>query len=250
MSKLQEISARASSDTVTKLQQRILELESKLQCFEEELDAKSSEEVAELEEKIRSLEVSLETQHKEGVKAIEIWSLRCKELSDAMNSLKADHEALSKEKELIETTARDLEDMIENERELNESLSMQVHAIDKELSSTRLSLAKVSDDGERAAMALQGEIDMQSETIRAYEARVISLEKLVDELRSEVTTERSAAKQSVEVAQGKKNVQLIVNDKKSIVRSSANPPSPCGSKISKLLWILRNKSSRCAKMRQ
>lgn len=201
-----EINALASSDTITKLQQRILELESKIECLEKELEDTSLEEVAELEEKIRALDLSLETKREEGVKAVEIWSLRVTELSDAMNILKADHDALSKEKEVIETAARDLEDMIENERALNESLSMQIHAMDKELSSARLSLVKVSDEGERTAEALQGEIDLQAETVRAHEASVITLQKLVDELRSEVNAVQSAAKQSVEVAQGKKNV--------------------------------------------
>lgn len=200
-----EFNEQAAAATVERLTQHVLELESKITCLENELLAFSSKDTIELEARLSSLADSLEKQQQEGSQAIEIWHLRFTELSDAMNELKVDYEALSNEKQLIETTTREVNEMMENERALNESLSMQIHAMDKELSSTKAMLVSISEEGERAAEALRREIDKNAETISAHEARAITLEKLLGDLRSEMDNVRSAAEQSLETAQGKKH---------------------------------------------
>jgi chromosome segregation ATPase len=200
-----EFNERAAAATVERLTQHVLELESKIACLENELLAFSSKDTIELEARLSSLADSLEKQQQEGSQAIEIWHLRFTELSDAMNELKVDYEALSIEKQLIETTTLEVNEMMENERALNESLSMQIHAMDKELSSTKAMLVSISEEGERAAEALQREIDKNAETISVREARAITLEKLLGDLRSEMDNVRSAAEESLETAHGKKN---------------------------------------------
>ena len=179
-------------------------------------------EAIKVEGKIRVLEDVLEKKQQESTMAIEMWSLRFSELSSAMNELKVEYEALSKEKQTVETTAREVSEMMENERALNESLSMQIRAMDKELLSARAMLVTVSEEGERAVVALQGEIGVKAESISVREARIITLEKLADDLRSEVDSVRLAAEQSVEASEGKKNVILCACP--SIVCYASNSP--------------------------
>ena len=192
---------REATDAVEQWTQHCSQLEEKVERLESELQELSA--AGDLESTITSLERSLETQQQKGTEAIEIWSSRCNELSDMIIELKKAYEALSEEKQMLETTARDASDLMENKRELNEALSIQIQVIENELSSTKSRMLEVSEEKEKTIEELKRQVDLQAATIVEHEERTEAREQSLEELRSEMDTVQSASNTLVAISEGK-----------------------------------------------
>ena len=151
-----------------------------------------------LESKISSLESLLEAELKE----VDMLSSRCNELSDVVDELTKQNAALSEEKQLAETKVQATSDILENERELNESLSMQIEVMEKELSSTKLRILEVSQEREDTIASLKREIDIQTATIADHEAQARLLALNLDDLRSDMDRLCASKNTEVEIVQG------------------------------------------------
>jgi hypothetical protein len=151
-----------------------------------------------LESKISSLESLLEAELKE----VDMLSSRCNELSDVVDELAKQNAALSEEKQLAETKVQATSDILENERELNESLSMQIEVMEKELSSTKLRILEVSQEREDTIASLKREIDIQTATIADHEAQARLLALNLDDLRSDMDRLCASKNTEVEIVQG------------------------------------------------
>ena len=195
--------ARDASKKIEQSELCIRELESKVESLQVDLQGSISKDDAyRLQSNIVSLESSLKVQQQEAINDIEASNIRCAELKVELDKLRENYQAMMKEKHDIEEASRGISDELENERALNESLSMQIQTVTEELSSTKRILMKASDDAQRDLKEVQAEIDEQAQTISSYMENEKSLEKLLEDLRTEHAEAQSSFNQSLETFQG------------------------------------------------
>lgn len=171
-----------------------------------------------LESKISFLESSLAAELKE----VDMLSSRCSELSDMIDELKKQNAALSEENLGVEGKLRAINDILENEQELNESLTMQIEVMEKELASTRLKLLEGSHQRNHAVASLEQELAEQKLAMTDYEARARLLDLNREEMRSDMDKLRTSTSREVEIVQG--TIKGLVSLQVVIVKlTHANP---------------------------
>jgi DNA-binding Lrp family transcriptional regulator len=151
-----------------------------------------------LESKISSLESSVEAELKE----VNMLSSRCTELRGLIDELTKLNAALTEENQQVEAKAQAISDILENEREVNDSLSMQIEIMEKELSSTRLRILEVSQQRDDTIASMEREMAKQASIINDEEARARLYDFNLEEMRSDMDSLRASTSREVEILQG------------------------------------------------
>ena len=162
---------------VSQWMKRCSELEVKVGLSESE-DIEFREKIGELEETIKYLEESLETTQNESTSAIEKWSARCDELESFLNESRAQVERLELEKYGLQASLHEATETAEKEKEVHESLSLQIQVLESQLDDLRKFAA------EKEAQNLAQKIESQAKAIEERDERLGELQKDMEDLRT------------------------------------------------------------------
>lgn len=171
------------------LEEQVSELEGTVQERAAENSVQSKQTLAAFESSVKQLQDALETAEQEKNEAIDQWSIRCLELEKSVKNLETQQETLLAEKSATEEAARQTADLLEKEQEMNESLTLQVQLMEKEVSAAKSRVVEVSEEAESA--------------IEEWSIRCSELDELINSAEAQRTallTEKSALENGVQDA--------------------------------------------------